>query len=56
MSLDEVVSPATCKVVKGEGLPKKDGSGKGDLLLHFNIQFPKQIKAEDKAQLKSLLE
>ncbi len=56
VSLDEVVSPLTCKVVKGEGMPVKNSSCRGDLKLHFNIQFPKQVKPEDKATLKALLE
>lgn len=43
-SLDQMITPQIVHVIKGEGMPKKDGSGKGDLHVKFNITFPLNFK------------
>lgn len=37
----DVASPGSKKVVKGEGLPKRGSGGRGDLVITFDILFPK---------------
>ncbi len=41
--------------IQFEGMPHKDKCSKGDLIIRFNIVFPKVIKLEIKRQLHSLL-
>ena len=47
-----IVSPGYTKVVPGEGLPKESG-GFGDLVLEFDIVFPKSLRPEQKMLLKA---
>lgn len=64
ISIDEIVTPETQKIVLNEGMPifqdendsipKKDKM-KGRLIIQFDIEFPKFIKEEDKKILKSIL-
>lgn len=49
-------SPKYCKVVPGEGMPlPQDPRRKGDLLIYFNICFPKKLTPDKKMLLKSAL-
>lgn len=49
-------SPQYCKVVPGEGMPLlQDPRRKGDLLIYFNISFPKKLTPDKKMLLKSAL-
>ena len=61
LTLDEVIAPATLKMIKGEGLPinkeKEDSKyallavaqmDKGDLYIRFDIQFPKRLSEDHK--------
>ncbi|ETV83239.1 hypothetical protein H257_04014 [Aphanomyces astaci] len=44
LKLDSVVTPTTRKVFVGEGMPSsKDPSRRGDLHVHFDIQFPTRL-------------
>jgi DnaJ family protein B protein 5 len=38
----EVIQPGTERRLRGEGMPKK-GSGRGDLILKFKVQFPERL-------------
>ena len=41
-------------MVEGEGMPRKNG-GKGDLLIHFDIEFPKSMKDGEMKTLETVL-
>lgn len=64
ISLDEIISPSTIKVVKGEGMPIYDKDTfaknakvkKGDLYIKFNIIFPEFIEEAKKKRITQLLE
>lgn len=48
----DVVSPGYTKTVAGAGLP--DGNGNyGDLIIHFDVQFPTSLRPEQKMLLKT---
>lgn len=49
-------SPTYCKVVPGEGMPLlKDPRRRGDLLIHFNVCFPKRLTPDKKLLLRRAL-
>lgn len=49
-------SPNYCKVVPGEGMPLPgDTQRKGDLLIYFNICFPKKLTPNKKMLLRNAL-
>ena len=65
ISIDEIISPSTVKVVPGEGMPiyDKDLSKcrgnkikKGDLYIKFNVIFPEYIEPSKKKRIISLLQ
>ena len=66
ISMDEIISPDTVKVVKNEGMPiinmeEKIESvvleqKKGDLFIRFDIQFPSYLNEKKKQKIISLLE
>ena len=66
ISIDEIISPDTVKVVKNEGMPIIDEERpiesitidckKGDLYIKFDIQFPDYINDKKKQKIISLLE
>lgn len=64
VSMDEIISPQSVKVIQGEGMPiyAKDidvndlTTKKGDLYIKFNIVFPDFIEPEKKAKIVKLLE
>ena len=64
ISVDEIISPSTVKVVYGEGMPifQKELSvrdlniKKGDLYIKFDIKFPEYIDPVKKMEITSLLE
>jgi len=52
----EVVRPNTVKKFPGKGLPiTKDPARRGDLLVHFDIQFPHQLSQETKEIIGQIL-
>lgn len=55
-STNDVVMPNTVKTIPGAGMPisKRPGE-KGDLIIRFEIQFPKFIESEKKRKLRDLL-
>ena len=66
IAMDEIISPDTCKEVKGEGMPIIDEANpiesvtlenkKGNLFIKFDIQFPDYINEKKKQRIISLLE
>lgn len=53
-----VIHPGSIKVVEGEGMPiYRDYSAKGDLIIHFDVQFPENYfkPAETLMQLETIL-
>jgi len=66
ITMDEIISPQTIKLIKGEGMPifnKTDPiqgllfrEKRGDLYIKFDIIFPKFIDPEKKEEIISLLE
>ncbi len=65
ISIDEIISPATVKVVPGEGMPIYDTDlsktrgnkiKKGDLYIKFNIIFPEYIDPAKKKRIITLLQ
>jgi len=47
------VRPDTESVMRGHGMPRKDGT-RGSLIVHFTIRFP-TLSAPDKAKMKEIL-
>ena len=64
ISIDEIISPSTVKVVPGEGMPifqnemnvRDLNIRKGDLYIKFDIKFPEYIDPAKKIEITSLLE
>ena len=64
ISVDEIISPSTIKVVPGEGMPifqsdintRDLNDKKGDLYIKFDIQFPEYIDPNKKMEITNLLE
>ncbi|EEA06624.1 heat shock 40 kda protein, putative [Cryptosporidium muris RN66] len=55
--IQEIVNPKTRKIVPNEGMPIKNQPGqKGDLILEFDIIFPKSLTPEKKKLIKEALE
>ena len=64
ISIDEIISPSTVKIVPGEGMPihdkdlsKSRGSKikRGDLYIKFNVIFPEYIEPSKKKRIINLL-
>ena len=64
ISIDEIISPSTVKVVPGEGMPifqnemnvRDLNIRKGDLYIKFDIKFPEYIDPAKKIEITRLLE
>ena len=64
ISIDEIISPSTVKIVTGEGMPiyQKEinvrdlNFKKGDLYIKFDIKFPEYIDPVKKMEITNLLE
>merc|ERR1712232_475561 len=56
VNVKDIVTPTYTKVVKGEGMPSSRSPGsKGDLVITFDIIYPKSIDDEARAELKKIL-
>ena len=64
ISIDEIISPSTVKIIPGEGMPfydkdkskyRGDKVKKGDLFIKFNIIFPEYIESNKKKRIIELL-
>ena len=57
VGLSEVCAPKGVKLVKGEGMPKVgEGKVRGDLLIHYDIEFPEQLTLQQKEQIRQALQ
>ena len=50
----EVIAPNDVKVVAGEGMPNGNG-GYGDLIIRFEVTFPKHLELDQKETIRSVL-
>ena len=50
-----LVNPTYTKTVYGEGMPKSDGSGNGNLRIEFDIIFPERLSPVKKLLIKDAL-
>jgi len=56
INIHEIIQPGFVKVVPGEGMPiSKFPNQKGDLKIHFNIEFPRELTQDQKDQIKRIL-
>jgi len=55
IALSEVLSSESHHIVNGEGFPKPNGSGYGNLIIDFKIEFPEQLSLKQKQELKLIL-
>ncbi|KAJ0396857.1 hypothetical protein ATCC90586_008220 [Pythium insidiosum] len=57
ISCNDVIHPSSEKVIKGEGMPiaSKGGLERGDLIIRFDIVFPKHLTALQKQALVKIL-
>lgn len=56
VNVRDVVTPSYTKVVRGEGMPSSKAVGqKGDLIITFDVRYPRSIDESAKEQLKTLL-
>ncbi|KAG7322605.1 hypothetical protein KOW79_013951 [Hemibagrus wyckioides] len=54
--VNEIVYPQYNKLVSGEGMPlSSNPTARGDLIIHFNIQFPQKLSTEKKLLIKQAL-
>jgi molecular chaperone DnaJ len=54
LNLSPGVQPAEVVRVKGKGMPRLQGSGKGDLFVHVKVVVPKKLTKEQKNLLEEL--
>eukprot|EP00238_Polyblepharides_amylifera_P006964 CAMPEP_0196573820 /NCGR_PEP_ID=MMETSP1081-20130531/3655_1 /TAXON_ID=36882 /ORGANISM="Pyramimonas amylifera, Strain CCMP720" /LENGTH=339 /DNA_ID=CAMNT_0041891657 /DNA_START=311 /DNA_END=1330 /DNA_ORIENTATION=- len=53
--VSDIVCSGSTKVVVGEGLPLSDGSGKGDLIVVFDLLFPSTLSEDQKMILNAAI-
>jgi DnaJ homolog subfamily A member 2 len=52
---NNVIDPYSKRVIRGEGMPTKNGNGHGDLLIEFIVSFPDNLSVERQQYIKKLL-
>lgn len=55
IELSEIAAPDRKKIVRGEGMPNSKSERKGDLLIEFDIRFPRSLNQEQKNLIKQAL-
>jgi len=56
ITVNEVVTPTTKQVIKGEGMPiTKTPGQRGNIIISFNIQFPPSLSPQQKEALSRAL-
>ena len=53
LPVTEIVNTGDRKIVKGEGMPRADGQGKGDLVIVFDVLFPRTLTPAQKALMRA---
>jgi len=53
VDIDQIITPGFTKVLRGEGMPisKSTNGACGDLIIEFDIQFPRQLSRRQKRKL-----
>jgi len=51
---DEVVSPSTRKIISNKGMPIKNLGSYGDLVIEFDINFPKKLTNVQRRKIQEL--
>jgi len=55
MKVDDVTECDMVRKVKGEGMPRRSGSGFGDLFVTFEVDFPEALTEEQKTAIDNIL-
>lgn len=56
LPLNDIITPQTTMTIPGHGMPlSKEQDRRGDLIVNFNIVFPKQLSPQSKAELAQIL-
>ncbi|EFC36616.1 DnaJ heat shock family protein [Naegleria gruberi] len=56
IKIDNVIKPNSIRVVKGEGMPRKENPAqRGDLHIEFNVIFPTSLTTAQQDELKKIL-
>lgn len=56
-SIDEIVYPGYEKIIQGQGMPIPNENGKrGDLRVKFQVDFPTQLREDQRSDMFSLLQ
>jgi len=56
VNISDVVTPTYTKIVKGEGMPSTKSPGaKGDLIITFDITYPKVLSSDAKEQISRIM-
>ncbi len=54
IKIPEGTQPGESIRVKGKGMPRVDGRGRGDLIVHFNIRIPRKVNGKAKKLFEEL--
>ncbi|KAL7667493.1 hypothetical protein ACOME3_001942 [Neoechinorhynchus agilis] len=56
ISEDEIISPNTVKILKGDGMPRSTApNSRGDLIVKFQIDFPTSLSKDVKLRIESVI-
>lgn len=53
---DEVTRPGQVRWFRGEGMPRHEQPGRGDLWVTYAVSFPKTLTPEQRAKAKEMLQ
>lgn len=55
--LGGITNPGSTRIIRGEGMPvnKLGGKNRGDLHIKIEVEFPKQLREDQKQQLRKIL-
>jgi DnaJ-class molecular chaperone len=55
LNIDDVIDCDHVLRVPGKGMPRRSGRGFGDLYITFEVDFPDELSADQKAKIKAAL-
>lgn len=56
IAMEDVIYPGYRKIVAGQGMPKsKDPGERGNLIVKFEVEFPKQLTGEQRSDVHNIL-
>lgn len=56
ITMNDVITPSTKHVIKGEGMPIAKSPGeRGNLIVNFNVNFPSKLTDQQKQQIQNIL-